>query len=53
MNYIAQLTNAISTAIPLLQKIADGQSLSFDEAWSLVTIYKRHFDKIFYRIFSL
>ncbi len=38
MNYIIQLANAIHSAIPLLQKIADGQALSFDEAWSLVII---------------
>ena len=44
MNYITQLTNAIHSAIPLLQRIADGQSLSFDEAWSLVIIYKRYKD---------
>lgn len=42
MNYITQLTNAIHSAIPLLQRIADGQALSFDEAWSLVIIYKRY-----------
>lgn len=32
MNYIIQLTNAIHSAIPLLQKIADGQPSSFDKA---------------------
>lgn len=44
MNYIIQLSNAIRTAIPIIQKIADGQPLSFDEAWALVNIYKRYKD---------
>lgn len=44
MNYISQLSNAIHSAITLLQEIANEQPLSFDEAWSLVTIYKRYKD---------
>lgn len=41
---IEELAKALQTAEPILNKIADGQSLSFDEAWSLVTIYKRYED---------
>lgn len=36
------LISDLRSSIPILQKIADGQILSFDEAWSLVTIYKRY-----------
>lgn len=39
---IRQLTIGIHTTVPLLQKIVKGQSLSFDEAWTLVTIYKMY-----------
>lgn len=42
--YIKQLTRNLAATIPLLQRIADGKRLSFDEAWSLVTIYKRYKD---------
>lgn len=42
MMTIEELTKALQTAEPILNKIADGQPLSFDEAWSLVTIYKRY-----------
>lgn len=41
---IKQLTIDLAATIPLLQRIADGNPLSFDEAWSLVTIYKRYKD---------
>lgn len=41
---IGHLISGIHSTIPILQKIADGQPLSFDEAWSLVTIYKRYKD---------
>ena len=34
----------LSSSIPILQKISDGQKLSFDEAWSLVTLYKKYKD---------
>ena len=34
----------LSSSIPVLQKISDGQKLSFDEAWSLVTLYKKYKD---------
>lgn len=44
MMTIEELTKALQTAEPILNKIADGQPLSFDEAWSLVTIYKRYKD---------
>ena len=33
------LISDLRSSIPILQKIADGQILSFDEAWSLVTIF--------------
>ena len=36
------LISDLRSSIPILKKIADGQILSFDEAWSLVTIYKRY-----------
>lgn len=41
---IERLTSDFHSSIPILQKIADGQTLSFDEAWLLVTIYKRYKD---------
>ena len=34
---IKQLTIGLHSTVPLLQKIAKVQPLSFDEAWSLVT----------------
>ena len=34
----------LSSSIPVLQKISDGQKLSFDETWSLVTLYKKYKD---------
>jgi hypothetical protein len=36
------LISDLRSSIPILQKIVEGQTLSFDEAWSLVTIYKRY-----------
>ena len=36
------LISDLSSSIPILQKISDGQKLSFDEAWSLVTLYKKY-----------
>lgn len=44
MDYIEFLATDLATAIPMLHKIADGRVLPFDEAWSLVTIYKRYKD---------
>lgn len=38
------LISDLSSSIPILQKISDGQKLSFDEAWSLVTLYKKYKD---------
>ena len=34
----------LGSSMPVLQKIADVQKLSFDEAWSLVTLYKKYKD---------
>ena len=38
------LISDLSSSIPILQKISDGQKLSFDEAWPLVTLYKKYKD---------
>lgn len=38
------LISYLSSSIPILQKISDGQKLFFDEAWSLVTLYKKYKD---------
>lgn len=42
MVMIEELTKALQIVEPILNKIANGTELSFDEAWALVTIYKRY-----------
>lgn len=44
MDYIELLTTDLAAALPILQRIAERRALPFDEAWSLVTIYKRYKD---------
>lgn len=39
---ITELTSGLHDLMPVLRAIADSQQLSFNEAWRLVTFYKRY-----------